>query len=207
LNYFKGQIASGAPKSLLEAQLLGAPEVAPYNSPELANLINNYTTTYGLSPTEVNTLRPAADQFASLLGRGVDTPTLQTWDQQLDAGQSMPPILAQVFQAPEVQALQGSGGYQTAATAFGSQYRANPADYLRDAMLVGPGGVTGTGNTNPANSIGGAANPTTSFRGFDPSAYLLANPDVANSSWATNPLGHVWTPPRVQVKSLDGRCA
>ncbi|GJE43909.1 hypothetical protein [Methylobacterium soli] len=193
MNYFTQQIASGAPKSILEAQLLGAPEVQTYGAPELSNLVNKFTSTYGLSPTEVNTLRPAADQFASFLGRGVDTPTLQAWDQQIDAGQSLPTILAQMFQAPEVQALQGTGGFQTAATAFGSQFGVNPADFLRDAMLVGPSGVTGTGNTNPANSIGGAANPATAFRGFEPSAYLLANPDVANSSWAGNPLGHYET--------------
>lgn len=187
MDYFSQELQNGTPQSILEAQLLASPEAQTLGAPELSQLVNNYKTQYGLSPEEVQTLAPAASQFASVLGRPVDTPTLQYWDSQIDGGASMPSILAQMLQAPEVQAQQGSQGYQTAVDAFGKQFGINPADYLQQ-MLVGSGGVTGIGNAPGANQVGG----TPSFNGmvFDPNAYLAVNPDVANSSWASNPLQH-----------------
>lgn len=190
LQWWNSQLDAGTPQSILQAQLLTAPEVQARGPDATASLVNDYQTQYGLKPQEVATLAPLASQFSQLLGRPVDTPTLQNWDAQIDAGTSMPTLQAQLLQAPEVTAR--TGGTGDLYDAFQTQNGRSAADYL--SGLSNPNGFSGL------NTSGGLGKGT--FSGtFDPTQYLAANPDVKASGM--DPLTHYLTYGYNEGRAID----
>lgn len=190
LQWWDKQLDAGTPQSILQAQLLTAPEVQARGPDATASLVNDYQTQYGLKPQEVATLAPLASQFSQLLGRPVDTPTLQNWDAQIDAGTSMPALQAQLLQAPEVTAR--TGGQGDLYNSFQGQYGRSASDYL--AGLSNPTGFSGA-------NVSGNVGPGTFSGTFDPTQYLAANPDVKAAGM--DPLTHYLTYGFNENRALD----
>lgn len=123
------------------------------------------------------------DAYAHYLGRTADA-----GGRSFYAGKDPASIDAALYASPEAQTYRAGLGDQAALI------------QAPEAATQGPGALTpmqGPGALTPTQGPGEgvtARDGASQFRGFDPSQYLLANPDVAASDqWRNNALGHYET--------------